>query len=255
MRRRLLSLLGRDQIEHDDVVGLDGPVVDRDELRLVVSEPLELGVDELGGYLRLGRGDLERRPIRQLRLRRDRNGGAKGECAATIRQFVPLHLGPRDRAHARLLGGVPEPAVDVAADGLGRKRFLSHPGCDDGKRHLLAGAEAGDPHVRGHVGGRVLDGVVHRVLGNLDLEADLALLQLLDLRLHGATIQTHGHRATTPWRLSSRRHGAGRRCDGRGLTVARLRGRGFGPSLRGLRPCTSAGPVAPGPQMPALGKC
>ncbi len=172
-----------DKVEHQRVSHLGRATGDRDELGHIVSEPLELGVDEFGRHLRLRRRYLERRPVGDLGLGCDRDRGREPERLALSRQSLPLDLGPIDRANAGLHGRIPEPAVDVRTDSLGGKRIPPHPCGDDRKRHLPL-PKAGDPEICGEVRRRVLEGVLDSGLGHLDLEPDLAVLELLDFRLH-----------------------------------------------------------------------
>ena len=89
----------------------------------------------------------------------------------------------RDRAHARLRRGVPEPAADVALDRLRHQPLAADLLHEHLARHLAL-AEAGDLHALGEVGGRVLDRVVHVVRRHLHRHPDAVFREFLDLGLH-----------------------------------------------------------------------
>ena len=110
--------------------------------------------------------------------RREAEGLALGGQAV-----ADLDLRVRDRPDAGVGGGVPEPAVEVAADGLLPERLAPDAGGDDPDRRLSL-AEAGDAERLREVRGRVLERVLNVRLGHLDLEANPAFGQLFDLRLH-----------------------------------------------------------------------
>ena len=59
--------VGRDEVHDHRVAFACGPAVGRREVGDRGAEHLQLGVDQLLGHLWLGRGDLERRPVREPR--------------------------------------------------------------------------------------------------------------------------------------------------------------------------------------------
>ena len=75
----------------------------------------------------------------------------------------------------------------MAAHGLVPERVAPHAGGDDRNRRLAA-AEAGDARAGSQIGRRVLECVVHIVLGDFDREANAILGELFDGRLHGPAI-------------------------------------------------------------------
>jgi hypothetical protein len=77
----------------------------------------------------------------------------------------------------------PEPALEVAAHGLVPEGLAPHAGGDDFHRRLSL-AKAGDAQRSRQIGSSVLERVLDVLLGNLDLEADTAFRELLDLRPH-----------------------------------------------------------------------
>ena len=109
------------EVDHHRVLGSDRPVVDGNELGDRRPQRVELVLHELLRHLDLGDADLELLPVGQLGLRLHRDG--RGELPVLVlggRQLeVELRLG--HRAHAGARGRVPEPAADVALDGLGHQ--------------------------------------------------------------------------------------------------------------------------------------
>src|SRR5439155_18987064 len=100
------------------------PALDGDELRDRRPERVQLALDELLGHLRLARTDLELRPVRQLRLRLHGDGRRELPVLVLRRRKLEVVLRLLDRTDARLSGRVPEPARDVALDGLGHQALL-----------------------------------------------------------------------------------------------------------------------------------
>ena len=84
------------------------------------------------GHLGLGNADLELRPVGQLRRWDDRDRGSEAEGLALVgRPVADVHLGARHRPDARRRRRVPEPAVQVAANGLLPERLSADAGGDD----------------------------------------------------------------------------------------------------------------------------
>src|SRR5207244_9187664 len=90
--------------------------------------------------------------------------------------------------------GVPEPAVDVAVDGLGPQPLLADALQQHLPRHLPL-AEAGDLDALRQIVGRVLDGVVNVMRRHLNREADAIVRQLLERRRHAV----HSSSAAVMW--------------------------------------------------------
>ncbi len=181
----LLAAVGRDEVEHERVAVARGAPLGGDQLRNGLAQRLELLLDELGRHLRLGPRHLEPDPVHDLDLRL--HGHRRDEVPFGIvgaRQLVVV-LGLRDRPDARPGSRVPEPAGDVAVDGLGVDALLAEPLDEDRRRHL-ARPEAGDLDGARQVGGRMLDRVVHVVRRNVHREANAILAELFDPCRHQA---------------------------------------------------------------------
>ena len=68
-RVRLRLAVGVDEVDEERVAGLSGAVAGRRELRHRVAQCFDLGVDRLLRHLDLRAGNLERRPVDELRER------------------------------------------------------------------------------------------------------------------------------------------------------------------------------------------
>ena len=131
------------------------------------------------------RGDLERRPVDELRerLHLDRRDEAPRFVGRVGKLELVLRVG--DRAHATPRRGAPEPAPDVAVDRLRVDALLAEPR-DEHRRRDLPLAEAGDLDALGQIRHRVLDGVLHLVGRDVDRQAHAVLAEVLYGRGHWA---------------------------------------------------------------------
>ena len=145
--------------------------------------------------------DLELAPVDDVDLRLHGHGRRELPVGLVAARELVVVLRLRDRPNARAGGGVPEPAADVAVDGLGHDPLLAEPLCQDRHRHLPL-SEAGDLDRLRQIGGRVLDRVVHVVGRHLHLQANRVAAELLDLRRHWV-IQAEAARAESRPRASS----------------------------------------------------
>ena len=112
----------------------------------------------------------------------------KLQASSALAGKLELVLRIGDGAHPAPRRGTPEPAADVAVDGLGVDPVLAEPR-DEHLRRDLPLPEAGDLHALREIGHRVLDRVAHLVGRNVDREAHAILAEVL----HG-----RGHRAIQP---------------------------------------------------------
>src|SRR5918995_4745380 len=102
-------------VEDDGVAGLNRAAVDRRELGDGLPHALELEVHEVGRDRGLHRGNLELRPVGDVRLRQHGHRGREAEGIALGGQVLHLDLGARDGTDAGGLGRVPKPAGEGAA--------------------------------------------------------------------------------------------------------------------------------------------
>ena len=172
-----------DEVDDHDVAVLRRAVLDRDELGDRRAKGLELALDQLLRNIRLRSGHLEPGPLGDLRRRLNRELGGEIERLVLGARHVVVELGLRNGPDARIVGGVPEPAADVGLDGLGEDAVAAEPRLEHLLRDLAL-AEAGDLGAGREVGGRVLDGVLQVVDGDLDLKADAIVRELFDLSPH-----------------------------------------------------------------------
>src|SRR5205085_12672806 len=161
-------------------------------------------LDELGGNVGLRRGDLEHRPVGKLwlRLYGDRRREAPVAPVAVGQVVAELRL--LDRVDARLCSRVPEPAADMALDRLRVQALLADALLQDRQRHLAL-AEARNLYGAGEVGCGVVDGVLHVGARHLDSQANLAVTELFDVRLHARPLEQ-----TASWLRATRSLGAAR---------------------------------------------
>src|SRR5262249_61760939 len=110
---RALCLTGPlDRVDDDDVARLGRATLDGRQGRDALPQRVDLLVDELGRNLRLRVGNLERRPVGDLRLRLYVDGRGEAPRVVFRRREVVVVLGLSDGADPRAGGGVPEPAPD-----------------------------------------------------------------------------------------------------------------------------------------------
>src|SRR5262249_47265264 len=121
-----------------------------------------------------GTWHFELRPVCDIRLRLDSDGGGEVKgLIARVGQLVVV-LGLLDRTDALADRGIAEPAPDVALDGVRVETLLAH-AREPNPHGDLALSEAGNLQARREVGRRVVDRVLNVVARNLDLEADTIL--------------------------------------------------------------------------------
>ena len=212
----------RDEVDDDRVARLCRPL-DGHELRDRLAQRLELPRHELLGNLGIGLRHLEPDPVDDVHLRLDVDGGGEAPGGLVVGRQLVVVLRLRDRPDARAGGRVPEPAADVAVDGLREDPLLAEPLHEDRDRHL-AGAEAGDLDGAREVGRGVLHRVVHVVRGDVDRQPDAIPLELLDPGLH-SPIQAEAFRArpALSWPVRGR-GGTGRRAGFRSRWASALGG-------------------------------
>ena len=127
------------------------------------------------------------------------------------------------------VGGVPEPAADVALDRLGVEALACRRAAARIGIGTLPLRKPGMRDGRGEVVGGVLDGVVHVVRRHLDRQLDLVVRELFDLCAPSVEPLNQTGTVRRPWTSSSRhpqppdaqavRRGAGRRGDARASSL------------------------------------
>ena len=176
------------EIEDEDVARLRRPSVDRREVGGRRLHLLQRLLDELGGNVGLRRRHLERRPVGKLGLGLHRDRRREAPVARVAVGKLVAELGLLDRVDARLRSRVPEPAADVALDRLGVETLLADALLEHRQRHLAL-AEARNLDAVGEVGCGVVDGVLDVGAGHVDRQANLAVTELFDLRLHARPLE------------------------------------------------------------------
>ena len=189
---------GQHEVEDDHVADLRRPSVDGREIRAGLLQLVQGLLDELVRDLRIGRRNLERRPVGKLRLLLHGDRRRELPVGVALRQVVAV-LGLLDGTDARLRRRVPEPTADVALDRFRVEALLADALDEHRERHLSL-AEAGDLYAAREVGCGVLHRVLHVGARHLDGEANLAVAELFDLRLHRAAIRADHAWARPPQR-------------------------------------------------------
>ena len=187
--------VGRDEVDDDGVVRRDRPPLDGDELGDGRLERLELPLDELLGHLR------PRTAPTSSFVQSASSGFAWTATVAVNCQSSSVRggqlevvLGLLDWADARLRGGVPEPAADVALDRL-RHQPLAADALDEHLARHLALAEAGDLADLARSEAACSTAWWTSCDGTCTVEPDPVLGELLDFGLHPA-IQAERHSAS-----------------------------------------------------------
>ena len=142
-------------------------------------------LDEVFRHLGLLVGHLNLAPVRHIRLRQHRDRRSEAPVLVLGVGQLVVELGLLDGTDPLSRGGVPEPGGNVTLDRLAEQSLLPDPGNQHGCRDLPL-TKARDLDVRGQVGGRVLDGVVHIRTRHVNREPDLVVRQLLHQRRHQA---------------------------------------------------------------------
>ncbi len=184
-RVALLVAVRRDQVDDERVAVPGRALAGGNQLGNRLPQRLELLRDELLGHLGLRAADLERRPVDDLDLRLHGDGRLEAPVLRILGRQLVVELRLRDRTDARARRGVPEPAGDVAVDGLGVDPLLAEPLHEDRLRHLAL-AEAGDLDGCREVVRRVLDRVVDVVRRDVDRQPNRVVLELFDGGRHPA---------------------------------------------------------------------
>ncbi len=197
----LCLAVGRDDVDDEGVADLSRAFVGRHELCDRLAQRFELLRDQLLGHLCVRLAHLEGRPVDDVDLRLHGNRGRELPGRLILGRQLVVELGLRDRPDPSAGGRVPEPAGDVAVDGLGVDALHAEALLQDRDRHL-AGPEAGNLDRRREIGGGVLDRVVDVVRRHVHREADCVAAELLDLGRHWV-IQAEAVRAESSSRASS----------------------------------------------------
>jgi hypothetical protein len=132
-----------DHVDDDDVALARRAPVDGRELSDGRAQRLDLRVDCLGRHVRVDRRHLKRLPVGCGWLGLHRDGGREAPAHLVGSGQLVVVGGLLDRADAGARGGVPEPAADVALDGLAVDALAAELGHQHRHRHLAL-AETGD---------------------------------------------------------------------------------------------------------------
>ena len=129
-------------VDLDEVAGL-GAAVDHDERRGLLAQPLELGVDLLGGDLDVLLDALELELLGQRPVRPQRELGRERERLALARHVLEVDARPVGRVQPRLGDRLADPRGQELAHGLLEDLLAAHALQHHVGRHLAL-AEAGD---------------------------------------------------------------------------------------------------------------
>ena len=232
-RVALRLAVGVDEVDDERVAGLRRAAVRGRELGDGLAQHLDLGVD------RLLRGPRPRRAATSSSVQSTISGsGCTSTVAAKLQPSSAFagssysYCGLGDGADAAARSGAPEPAADVAVDGLGVDAVLAEARDEDRLRDLAL-PEPRDLGRLREIVQRVLDRVLHLLGRDLDGQADAVLADLFDLRRHSAIQPASGRRVAPDGALRRRRRR--RRRDGQRRALPPRPPRQARPRARALR--------------------